>query len=224
MEATIVLDLDDTLVSSAFRQLECVLQSIDPEGLKSREEHLTRFQKECDCHWLAFSGMTASQLQACFLEHKLLERSEWDKPYIFQAWLDAIAEWRSVGHKVIICTARAWHPDARQLTMQLLGPIAQMVSLIIVPHDHHASKVERLRVGGYSPAIFVDDNPKEIDSAQNAIEPPPIVIWNKHSCVTPPRTQPDFMVVGSQFVPEDLIDKINLSLALLKKSRSYFAR
>lgn len=176
----IVLDLDDTIIPSGELQLEIVAE--EKGWSTSYYDTVNRFV-HAGYDWLAYSGMTADELQACFLKRELLERVTFEDDAMRQAWTDHLLNLTRC-YRVTICTARGWHPRAAELTASLLGEdVCERVNLLVVAHDK-VPKIEKLRQAGIIPHVFLDDNVREVTAAINAGAP--LVGWNRHDLVDKP--------------------------------------
>lgn len=178
---TIVLDLDDTLVSSAPAQLECINQAYGTAFTHQDFE-------DAGWHWLDLLDRatvplgheaSASDLRQAFLTGQLLEKSRFDSGCP-EVWLNQFRAWQTVGHKIIICTARGWHPSAVYVTQNLLKELNLYCEVVVVAHDG-LPKILKLHSMGIYPDLMVDDSPSEIRGAMKAGVP--LIVWNSHSWV-----------------------------------------
>jgi len=95
-----------------------------------------------------------------FLEHRVLERATPEPGARL-----AIRTAREMGYRVMMLTARGWHPDGEALTRDWLeAHQLEVDELQIVPVD--ASKVQALK--GVAVEYFLDDNPRHIREAEYA--------------------------------------------------------
>lgn len=180
---TLVFDLDDTMVPSAPRQLACV-----------NEVHQTGFTytdfADANYSWLALLDKargpdlppsTQQDLQLVFRKGRLLEQSAFASG-TYEVWLSRFKAWHEVGYKIVVCTARGWHPDAAYLTQGLLQELNSYCEVVVVNHDD-SSKVAKLHATGIYPDLMVDDAPREIRAALSANIP--VVMWNEHKWLRP---------------------------------------
>lgn len=207
--ATIVLDIDDTMVPSLDVQIHCISQE---HGKTYSVEDL----RAVDYHWLKFSNMTADQLQEVFIRRQLLERVK----FYEQArpmWEVCIADWKAAGHEVLFCTARDWHPNALEITKNLLGTAIWMrAPIFLVPHDHSRSKVERLHDIGVHPDVFVDDNPREIKAAAD-VGVPVVLRNNPFAGIHPIYMGETECFTDQQYRPDYILRAVNSHLKTLTR-------
>lgn len=105
-------------------------------------------------------GIDIDRCLAAFLEHEVLENATLEP-----GAREAIKMTRESGYRVMMLTARGWHPDGDRLTREWLsahGIIVDELRLIPV----HASKVTTLE--GTNTLFFVDDNPRHIIEAEGS--------------------------------------------------------
>lgn len=180
---TLVFDLDDTMVPSAVRQLDCV-NEVYRTGFTYTDFAEVKFS------WLALLNKargpdlppsTQADLQLVFRKGRLLEQSAF-APDTYEVWLAQFKAWHQAGYRIVICTARGWHPEAAYLTQGLLKELNSYCEVVVVNHDD-ASKVAKLHATGIYPDLMVDDSPREIRAALSANIP--VVMWNEHVWLRP---------------------------------------
>lgn len=154
--ANIVLDLDDTLMSTASHLLTAL-------NRLTGQVHSPQTLWSYDLSSIYL--LPPDVIQECFREQKSLEHVEWSGDQ--SVWNAHVWRWSEAGHQVIYCTARGWHPEAESITTHhLIREGETPVELVIVPHG--VSKIEALSQRGIKPHVFADDLYANVIDAHHA--------------------------------------------------------
>lgn len=154
--SNIIVDIDDTLMRVAHH-LIAPLNALT--GKTWTEQNLWSFALD-DVY-----GMTAPEIQKVWLDDKSLERATWMGDQ--QEWLRATTRWITQGHNLYYCSARMWHPEARELTVKHLEQEGfHSYRLYLVAPG--LSKTEILLDNGIKPDVFADDHYGHVLEASKA--------------------------------------------------------
>ena len=154
--SNIIVDIDDTLMRVAHHLIE-PLNSLT--GKTWAEHNLWSFALD------QVYDTPTHTIQQIWLKDKSLEKATWLGEQ--QDWLHAASRWTADGHTLIYCSARMWHPDAEQLTVQHLeqkGRHSYRLYLLAPG----LSKVELLMNQGIKPDVFADDHYGHVVEASKA--------------------------------------------------------
>lgn len=183
-DATIVFDLDGTLVDTAPDLVRVLNQTLDLEGLPHAKLETARLwvghgarimlERASAAHGVTFSSNRLDQLLDEFIRHYRADIARDSKPY--PETLEALDALSSLGAKLAVCTNKR-----TELSVQLLEAldIAQRFSVIVgadavthkKPHpEHYRATVERAG-GTVRRSLMVGDTAADVGAARGAGAP-----------------------------------------------------
>jgi hypothetical protein len=112
-------------------------------------------------------GIDPVEVQRIIVAHRVLENVKWLEPHnVLRA---AFWRWACEGHQIVFCTARAWHPNAHEVTDSNLTANGDFpCEVVIVNHGDGYVKADALIARGLAPHVFVDDNYRQVVGAHKA--------------------------------------------------------
>ncbi len=154
----LVFDLDDTLLNT----YPLMVAALNNHTGKDYPPHTLSTYNLPELY-----SIPQRKVQEVIVQAKILERVDWlENPTIFG---QAAERWVSEGHQVVFCTARAWHPNAEQVSRKTLdGAGTFPYQLVIVNHGDGAVKAQALNACNIQPHVFVDDNYSQVVGAHRA--------------------------------------------------------
>lgn len=156
-EKWVIFDLDDVVYN--FR--EQWYQSSLAEGIDI--PHWSQWPSYDDLSYFKFNNQ--EDLRAMFIKHKVLENAE-PEPEARAA----IELLKASGFKVGALTARSWHPEAHEATIESFNRNGLMFDKLVISGLHNDRKSAHIDKFGGNILGFVDDSPQHVkDFTENNV-------------------------------------------------------
>lgn len=188
--ATILLDVDGTLIDSYAGVRDSVLWMCDQLGIpRPSEEQLHSFigppMRE-NLRRLELGDVPLETAMATYREH--YDQGNWAKATLYDGWEDTLAQWHEAGYQLYTATSKS--ETLARATLELLG-VSQWFSDIVgadaaLGRDAKAKVIAEVLqrhdiAADQEPILMIGDRAHDTQGAQEFAIPTMLVTWG-HGC------------------------------------------